>query len=222
MNNKSEIEKILEGEVSPNEAIYTVASLRKYLSENGEELSLDQYMNLRKSSLEKYKANISSAVKEGKLDRDKDGVREVEHLLTDFIRYQHARLYVEKYGDKKTNNIPSDSSADRKKGIFEKTRGYFSRLKNNIEYKTNWKKKDDELYNLERSLIRGDVQDREKELIAKVPTSGLSKFKVLTLEKLASRAENKKPMKKILSYYRARNIKENAKKSLKSIWNSAT
>ena len=209
---KTNIEAILSNSAVNSDPQNMIRVLRKYLDNGGENLTKDQYFHVRALVESNYKRIVSNGLIEGKIHRDKDGVDEVSHLLTDYLRYHHYRLLSNAGLMPASSKVKSEQ--EPKKGFFSKITNYAKEVKNNIEYRFNWKKKDDELYELERALYKGQANNKESELINQIPSHGLSKWKVSTLEMLAHRSQNPREMQSLLNHYRARKLKDDYQHSI--------
>lgn len=196
------ISRIIEQDSLWNDPKNALSAICHYL-ENGNgslELDLDQYLTLRDIVDKKYKKNVSRAVKEGRVSKSE--VNRVGKLFTDYIRDQHAKLVIEKKGLKERKSI------QKPKSIFDRIKTEFRNTVNNFSYNFNWKDKDaNSFYKLERYLL-SDSQNAELErnLLRSLPTEGLSRHKINTLEKLSGRSLYKSSLWEIISsnkYYQS-------------------
>ncbi len=177
---KSKLEKILDScEGVSSSKTETVAKLKEYLDTGGEELTLDQYKQVRKA-IQKY---------ETLLKRDQNGhiqnqVDYVNRVLTDYLRNTHYRLLDEERGVS-IEQVP----------VKEKPLKWYERVKQKVvdwKYKRDWKKSDTSMYDLERKAYGFNdtkTTKSEKELIDDVPTKGLSWFKKNTLNRIKDRVQ---------------------------------
>mgnify|MGYP001602551094 FL=1 len=206
MSYKTNIEAILSNSAINSDSQNMIRVLRKYLDNGGENLTKDQYFHVRALVESNYKKIVSNGLRNGEIHRDKDGVDETSHLLTDYLRYHHYRLLSNAGLMPEVNE--QELHKENKKGFFNRIFDYAKDIKSNIEYSLNWKKKDDELYRLERILYKGKVNNMEANLISEIPSTGLSKWKIATFEMLAHRSQNPMKMQSLLNIYRTRKLKQ--------------
>ena len=202
-NNQPYILRILKQfdgwEYRPKDMIYALESAIS--NEVAGNLTLEQYKEMRSLVESNYKYYVRLGLKRGVLKQE--DVDKVGRLFTDYIREQHYSLLD---SEKERKVVVAD---EKPASFAQKVGGYFRRIKNNFEYKNNWKEKDKEIYVLERLLYGGkENPSLEKELINNLPTNGLSRQKIKTLERMMPRTHFKRTLSNIIRNYSAKNQQE--------------
>jgi len=158
--------------------------LEVYLNNGAEDLTLEQYKDVRTLVDSKYKSTINHGLKSAEITND--SIDRVGHLFTDYLRDQHARLLDIHKGRQEIPNT------EKKIGLKQKFRGYWNRLK-------TWKNQDDNIYNLERALWTGENLQNEHKLVDSISSKGLSKYKLRTLERMLPRTRYKRTLGNIIN-----------------------
>ncbi|MFA5993074.1 MAG: hypothetical protein WC796_05195 [Candidatus Pacearchaeota archaeon] len=180
------------------------AALKKLYShlQRSENLTLGQYEYVRAlvggkdydgpqgiiSEEETYASRINSALRSGVITQSE--AQRINKSLTDYLRNTHSGIYCSVAH--KSSRAPTTvwKREESKPGILSQAFAFARGVKNSVEYMWDWKKKDTQMYQLERMLINGESPQggitAEKDLVNSVPIFGLSKHKKATLERMVN------------------------------------